>query len=126
MKDWLGSDHPFYDLADLIEKARCMLVRRRRTPASATRYLLRIVALLPWFERHVVGSHGRLVPIATRLKKATRTANAEDAGLLLEEAGTMLASIIVADEDAKYPGCRTEEGEVVAEKPRIDPAYYAD
>jgi hypothetical protein len=37
----------------------------------------------------------------------------KDMDLLLEEAKAMLPAMIVADEDAKFPGCRNADGELV-------------
>jgi hypothetical protein len=110
---WEGTDHPYYGLDERIEEARCMLIRKRKTPSAASYYILRIVNLLRWFERQVVKSQGRLAPIGTILKKAMITAKAEDADLMLERAQEMLLSIIRADEDAKFPGCRSDDGELV-------------
>ena len=111
LKGWHGTEHPFWELWELIEQAQCLLIRRRKNPASE--FIKRIIHLLPYFERQIVGSGGRLVPIARQLKKAMWALNANEADLLLDEAKYRVGDIIVADEDAKFPGCRNEDGELV-------------
>jgi hypothetical protein len=112
VKDWPGTYHPFYELADLIEEVLFMLEMGRRRRKTATKYLERIIKLLPWFGRQA-GGLSRLLPIAARLKNAIRTPNRKGINFLLEEAAEILRMLIVADEDAKFPGCRNEEGEFV-------------
>jgi hypothetical protein len=92
-----------------------MLLRKRQTPASASRFILRIVALIPRFERQVIGSQGRLAPVKEKLQRAMITAKTDEADAILEKAEEMVRQLIVADEDAKYPGLRNEEGELLVQ-----------
>ena len=112
VRQWYGTEHPYYALADMIEEVECMLVvgKRRKTVHN---HLSRIIKFLPWFERQVACPRGRLSEVRTRLQRALSVPNTSHVDLLLEEARTILAALIVVDEDAKFSGCRNEDGELV-------------
>lgn len=113
-KDWYGTDHPYYELGELLEEGLWLLESRQRKAAMES--LQHTKVLLSRFESQTQ-TPGRLAGIKTAIEKATHVPkkNAED---VLETARRSLARMIVADEDTKFPGCRTEEGEFLEDKAR--------
>jgi hypothetical protein len=111
IKDWDGIEHPFEGLYNLIEDALCMLIRRRKK--TVARFTERIISLLPFYEGQVRGSKGRLSPVATYLKAAISSRTTGDMENALERALEIVTGIIWDDENAKFPGCRNENGVIV-------------
>jgi hypothetical protein len=108
IKDWPGTEHPFWELDELIETAQCMLEQRRRQNTVA-KYLLRVIKCCPGLGVRWEVTRGcyHLPPVLKITISAPKT---KDVELLLGEARQILRGLIVADEDAKFPGSRNVLG----------------
>jgi hypothetical protein len=108
ISDWPGDDeHPYYAIQEMLDNALCMAATgsRRR---SLKNYITRVATLIPYIERLVPSApRGRLAHVIGLL-----TLSNDDICDTVKAAQDMVATIIVADEDAKFPGCRTAEGEL--------------
>jgi hypothetical protein len=109
LSDWYGDEHPYYRLQELLEDAEFLCIRDRIP--TIRQFVYRVIKLIPYYDRQVGGAARRLTPVVELLStqiflnpKLTR-AIAEKA---LGEAIRYVTNLIVADEDAKYPGCRKD------------------
>ncbi len=122
--------HPYYQLNELLEYAVFTLdqatkKRSKRTCIyslqEARAYLKRAGFLLLAF-----GAEELQAPLTTVLAILPHSDDQEpdltlqelkaaprEAIPILEDAGEKIAELIVADEDARYPGCRNDEGELI-------------
>jgi hypothetical protein len=116
LKDWPGEVHPYEELWVMLEDAHNMVADLisgvMRNKKTVVKYIERVMNLVPYYERQVVGSRKRLWSVRILLKMAI-SAPSKGMDTLLEDAKRKLDSIIEADEDAKFPGCRNEDGELV-------------
>jgi len=124
-----GEDHPYYQVSEMLEYAVGTLqdATKKRGKRSciqalevAWNYLKRGIILLPTFVADVQAS---LRTVLTRLNyeidhggeltlEELKVA-ADQAIPILEGTQQKIAELIVADEDARYPGCRNDEGELI-------------
>jgi hypothetical protein len=126
-----GEDHPYYQVNENLEYAVCNLqnAAEKRSKRGCIQSLeeawgdiKRAKWLLPSFVAEVQSS------LRTLFRELTYALDyehefglkdlkviARESILLLEATREKIAELIVADEDARYPGCGNDEGELIVE-----------
>jgi hypothetical protein len=94
---WEGENHPYIDLVERIEETRGM-----QRGKAACNYLARIIKLLPWFNRRVLGAPAdRLNRVKLNLYWAFKIrfdkGSKADADELMEKAIRILETLIEQD-----------------------------
>jgi len=126
-----GEEHPYYQINEHLEYAVYTLhqvskKRRKRTCIrsleEARDYLKHVDGLLLIFRAEKVQDSLRMEALETvryaihherELSLKDLKLSAHQATPILEDLRQKMADLIVADEDARYPGCRNDEGELI-------------